>query len=133
MLDRAEILRTIDEAYAARMRGDKAALLPYWAPEATYRLAGAEELIPAPFPVGPADAHTAAVSLIDLFQFHKLERLHAVVEGPMASVHWRVTVSTAGKSAVTTEMYDLWTFTEGGKVCSLLQFVDTALLATMLA
>lgn len=131
MLDRDEMLRVIDGAYAARMRGDKAAVAQYWEPEATYRLAGEASIMPA-VPVGPTDVMEAVGTLMDLFHFHKLERVDAVVEGPRASVHWRVTVSTWGGERVDAELYDLWQFSERGKAVSLLQFTDTALIVRML-
>jgi ketosteroid isomerase-like protein len=132
MLDRTEILHTIDEAYATRMRGDKARLATLWADGATYRLVGDASNLGG-FPCGPADASSTAEALIDLVRFHKLERLNAVIEGGQAAVLWRVTASIGEKEPATTEMYDLWTFNEDGKARSLLQFTDTALLASMLA
>jgi ketosteroid isomerase-like protein len=131
MPDRDDILRIIDEAYETRARGDKAGLAKYWAPAATYRMAGAANLLPT-VPVGPHEANAAVDALIDLFQFHDLERLHAVVEDDRAAIHWRVTVSTGGQEPVKTELYDLWTFDTAGKLKSLVQFTDTALLRTML-
>ncbi len=131
MLDRAQILQIIDKAYETRIRGDKAALAPFWSPGATYRLAGVADMLPS-FPVGPSEAHSAVPAIIDLVRFHDLEQLQALVEGNSAAVHWRVTFSTQGKEPVTTEMYDLWSFDEDGKVTSLLQFTDTALLKSML-
>jgi ketosteroid isomerase-like protein len=114
------------------MRGDKAALALYWSPGATYRLAGLAEMLPG-FPVGPSDAQPAVHSLVDLVQFHKLEKLDALVDGLRAAVHWKVTFSTQGRPPATTELYDLWHFDEDGKVASLLQFTDTALLSSQLS
>ena len=131
MPDRDEILGIIDEAYETRARGDKAALAKYWAPAATYRLAGAANLLPT-VPVGPHEANAAVDALIDLFRFHDLERLDAVVDDGKAAIHWRVTVSTGDRAPVKTELYDLWTFDAAGKLTSLTQFTDTALLRTML-
>ena len=132
MLDRVRILDIIDKAYAARTRGDKAELGTYWAPGAVYRLSGDPALVRS-FPAGPADAIQTTEALVDLFQFEQLERLHAIVEGDAAAVLWRVLVSTRGGEPVTTEIYDLWKFDADGKVTSLLQFADTALIAKMLA
>jgi ketosteroid isomerase-like protein len=132
LIEREEILRIIDGAYAARMRGDKEAVAEYWEPDAVYRLAGEASIMPA-VPVGPADVMEAVGALIDLFHFHKLERVEAVVEGLNAAIHWRVTVSTWGGERVDAELFDLWRFSERGKATSLLQFTDTALIVQMLA
>ena len=130
MLDKSTVLKTIDEAYAARARGDKAAVAKYWAPNATFRFVG-ESLAPG-FPAGSGDARTSVDSLISLVQFHNQQRLDAVVEGNAAAVHWRVTISTKGGPKHTTELYDLWKFQDDGKALSLTQFGDSALLNRML-
>jgi ketosteroid isomerase-like protein len=131
MIEREAILATIDAAYAARMRGDKEAVAQYWEPEATYRLAGESTMMPA-VPVGPGDAMKAVDALIDLFEFHEIERVNAVVAGLSAAVHWRIKVSTGGQ-VFDAELFDLWQFSERGKAISLLQFTDTALIVRMLA
>src|ERR1700761_1420662 len=96
MLNRTQILQIIDTAYETRIRGDKAALAVYWSPGATYRMAGLAEMLPG-FPVGPSEAQPAVHSLIDLVQFHKLEKLDALVDGLRAAVHWQGTFSAPGK------------------------------------
>jgi ketosteroid isomerase-like protein len=131
MIEREELLAVIDGAYAARVRGDKAAMAEFWEPDATYRLAGEASMMPA-VPVGPAEALHAVSALIDLFEFHELERVSAVIEGLTAAVHWRVKVS-AGGPRFEAELFDLWQFSERGKAASLLQFTDTALIVRMLA
>lgn len=129
---RAQILQTINQAYEARMRGDKAALATFLAPGATFRLAGETSML-ASVPAGTSDLHQAAAALIDLFQFHDLKQLGALVDDGTAVIHWQASVSTGGQEPVTTELCDLWTFDEQGRLKSLVQFVDTALLVQMLA
>jgi ketosteroid isomerase-like protein len=130
MLDRDEILHRIDEAYAARARGDKAEVERLWAPGATFRLPGEKALL-EPFPTGLSAVATVN-DLIDLITFLDFERLDAVVEGRKAAVHWRVKLVMGHRKPVTTELYDLWSFDEDGRVTSLLQFCDTALVASMI-
>ncbi|MEI9850974.1 MAG: nuclear transport factor 2 family protein [Sphingomonas sp.] len=130
MLDREEILSTIDAAYAARTRGDRMALAGFWAPGATYQLVGAS-MLPR-VPVGLSEMQEAVGALIDIFQFHEVERLGAVVEGFRAVLHWRIMFSTGAGSFATTEVCDLWEFAPDGKIRSLLQFTDTALLRILL-
>ncbi len=131
MRDREAILKIIDDAYATRMSGDKAALEQLWAPGGVYHFAGDPNLLPD-FPVGPTHGAPATSALVDLFTFHSLERLDSVVEGGTAAVRWRVILSTEGKEPVTTEILDLWTIDGDGKIGSLVQFGDTALVAGML-
>jgi len=131
-MDRAEFLQTIDSLYAARKAGDKQALAAYWAPDAVFRIAGEAKLMSAAVPAGTEGAKETVEALIDKFQFHALERLNAVVEGNMAAIHWRVTFSTGGCAPLTTEICDLWTIRDDGKVVSLLQFTDTAMLLATL-
>jgi len=130
MLDRAKVLAVVDAAYEARNRGDKAALDTMWVPGAKFRLAGDESLL-RDVPAGLSDARDATGELIDLFKFDKLERMDAVVEGNRAAIHWRVTLTPLGGPTVVTELYDLWTLDDNGKVQSLLQFCDTGLIAQL--
>jgi ketosteroid isomerase-like protein len=129
MLDRGEILKIIEDAYAARMRGDQAKVAEIWAPGAQYRLAGEASLLSGlPF---AGDARSTAADLIDLFQFHAMKRLSAVVEERKAALRWRVTLSTGGGEPVTTDFLDLFELDEAGKITSLVQYCDTALLLEM--
>lgn len=131
MADRTRILETIDAALAARTREDKEEVARYLAPGARFRIAGDPAQYPG-FPVGPADAGEAVAELIDRVRFHNLERLDAVVEGNRAACRWRIDVSLGDGPVVPTEVCDLWTFDEDGRITDLVQFVDTALLARLL-
>jgi len=132
MPDRDQLLRTIDDAYAARMRGDGEALGALFAPSATFRFGGDPTLVQSEAPLAPGEVGPAVARLIELFRFHELERVDAVVEGNSVAVHSRFRVSTGGGEPVESELYDLWKFDEAGRVTSLLQFADTALMRHML-
>ena len=64
MLSADQILATIDEAYEARVRGDKEKVQTYWAEGATFRIAGAESLM-GPDMAGPSHPNEAIAALID--------------------------------------------------------------------
>lgn len=128
MLDREAMLTTIENGYAARMRGDKEALDRLWAPDATFRIAGA-----AMFAEGPADARAAVDALIDQVHFHSIERVATIIEGPRAAVHLSVTLSVGDGPRHVVEVLDIWHFAESGRVQSMVEFSDTALIATLLA
>ena len=130
MPDRAAVLAAIDDAYAARQRGDKAGLAAHFAPGATYRMVGRGDLLG--FDVGPVDAMLAIGKLVDTFTFHKMDRLHALIDGDVAAIHWRIEVSTGdGGEREITELCDIWTFDDAMKVSSIVEFGDTALIAHM--
>ena len=130
-MDRAQLLRKIDETYDARAKGDKETVSGYLAPGSRYQLAGDTSLLSG-FPVGPEEAPKAISTLIDRVQFQQYERLSAIVEANSAAVRWRVTLSVDGKPPVTTEICDLWEFDEDGRMTSLVEFIDTALLRKLL-
>lgn len=131
MASRDELLSIIDRGYEARCSGDKEAVLAFLAPGATFCLNGERQQPLAGFPQGyqPADAVIGA--LIDQFRFHSIERLESFIDGNRAAIHTRIVVSAGDGDPVTTELFDLWTFDDDGKVVSLLQFADTALVAQM--
>ena len=131
-LGRERMLATMDEAIAARARGDKEAMRGFLAPGATFRIAGESDR-DALLPAGPALAREVLDGLVDLVRFHEVERLDTIVEGNRAAVRWRIDVSIGGGPVTTTEVFDLWTFDGEGRVTDLLQFIDTALLASLMA
>jgi ketosteroid isomerase-like protein len=132
MTNRTAVLRVIDAAYAARIRGENETIAAMCAPDAQFELAGEKSLLEG-FPAGPAAFGAAVTQLIDLVQFRSVARVSAVVEGRRAAVHWRATICVAGRPPVETYLFDLWDVTEDGKIAALVQFSDTALIAQELA
>jgi ketosteroid isomerase-like protein len=131
MVDLADFLAAIDEVYRLRVAGDKAALMAHLAPDAQFHLVGEATLMPM-VATGPGLAAPTIESLIDTFVFHTHERLDAIVEGDKAAVLTRITVSRPDGPRVTTVVYDLWTMGPDGRLASLLQFADTALVAHLM-
>jgi len=130
MPDRAAVLAAIDDAYAARKRGDKEALAAHFAIGATFRLIGRSDLLG--FDVGPADAMLAIGSLIDTFVFHAMERLRVVIAGDTAVIHWRIETSVRGSDErEVSELCDIWTFDDEMKATAIVEFADTALISHM--
>ena len=130
MADRDIILRNIEAAYEARSQGDREKLATYWAPGATYQMIGAESL--NGIAAGANDANEAIGILIDLFQFHGVERLSTLIDGNRAALHWRITFSSGEGAPADVEVCDLWQVDDDGKLVSLIQFTDTQLLASYL-
>ena len=130
MAERDIILGNIEAAYAARTRGDRAALATYWAPGGTYQMIGAERL--PGIAAGANDANESIGALIDLFQFHDVERLATLVDGNRVALHWRITFSAGESEPDIVEVCDLWEVDDDGKLKSLTQFTDTQMLASYL-
>ncbi len=134
MADRAGIEKVIEDVYAARAAKDLAAVERIFKPDAIFQLVGS----PATFPgAGRAEGHAqlrAAIgSLIAAFDFLEQTKLASVIEGGKAAVHWRLKVKYNPTGEIfETELFDLWTL-EGGRVASLVQFCDTALVASVMA
>jgi ketosteroid isomerase-like protein len=132
MLNRHEVLDVIDAVYAARVKGDKAAMAQLWRDDATFQLMG-EPSILQNLPLRPTAAVEAIGGLIDQFTFHSAEQIDAVVEGNKAAVLLRLTVSAADGTRHETHVFDMWELDDSGKACSLVQYADTALISFMLA
>lgn len=128
-MDREDVLMIIDAAYSARASGDPAELESFWAPGATFELAGDNDLL-ADFPIdGRGPGHQSIAALMELVEFRAFTRLDAVVEGTRASVLWHASVAFVGREPFDTMLYDLFELTPEGKVASVIQFVDTARIA----
>jgi ketosteroid isomerase-like protein len=132
MADRDVMLATIDAAYAARQRGEKDIVAGFFAPGATYRLVGTPHLL-NDMPVGPLDAATAIEALIDQFHFLDVRRIGVQIDGDCAAVQLAIRVRTDGGDDVESELLDLWTFGDDGKVTGIVEFGDTALMAALLS
>lgn len=128
-LTRERILATVDSALAARTAGQEVA--HFFAPKAGFRIAGEASLY-GNFPAGPGEAVPTVAELMQRVHFDSCERIDAIVEGNRAACRWRIDFSIDGGPAATTEVCDLWTFDEEGRIADLIQFVDSALLVRML-
>lgn len=132
MIDRDTIERTIRQAYEARQRSDHAGLAGFFAPNATYRMAGKSHLLGG-MPVGPVDAMTAIGGLIDQFTFPQLSLAAILIDGNRAAVHVEMhAVATRSAKESPSELLDIWTFDDDGKVTDITEFADTALIGHML-
>jgi hypothetical protein len=131
VLSKSKILKSIDKAYAMRVKGDKEGIAKFWAKGAKYELVGSAAHLPKVPAGGKKNAVKAVGSLIDIFKFKKIKRLDALVEGNRAAVRWEVQVVVGRRAPVVTELYDLWTFGADGKAKSLVQFADTATLSRL--
>jgi ketosteroid isomerase-like protein len=126
MVDRDEAVALIRGAYDARTRGDKEALAQYFAESAHFEIAGDAALL-EPVPVGAARPMKTIGRLIEMFAFSDVELLDAVVEGRSIAARWKLKLTAAGRQAVETQLFDLIELDQHGKIRSMVQFADTAL------
>jgi ketosteroid isomerase-like protein len=131
-MDRAQIKGLIDKAYAARKAGDVEALVGLFRPDGVFRVAGAPETFPvAASARGEAEIRERVRGFVQTFQFLEIEPLDLIVEGDKAARRWRAKIRHIASGEVReTEAGDIWTFKDG-RVASLIQFIDTAMIADL--
>ncbi|WP_395393925.1 nuclear transport factor 2 family protein [Novosphingobium sp. BL-8A] len=132
MLDRDAVLDTVRQVYAARVAGNQEDVARYWADDAHFEFVGERTLLNSAGLHAPTSMDTIR-RLMERFRFSDLELLDAVVEGNRIAARWRVTVSTEGKAPVDTQLFDLITLDDHGKIASFIQFADTALVREVAA
>ena len=132
MTDKSVMLAALDSIYEARVSGDKATLDAHWAEDGRYRMACDPALVPV-FPSEFTSGPEAVSSLVEMFRFHQIERLDTVVDGTTAVTTLRAKLNYGAQPPVATEICDIWKFDEAGKVASLVQFGDTALIRQLMS
>jgi ketosteroid isomerase-like protein len=131
-MERTRIEDLVKAIYAARVRGDAAAIVDRFADDAVFRIAGAPHASPvAVETVGTASLRKLLDGLIQAAEFKDHQILALLIDGSRVAVHSRVTVrSAAGGETAATELFDLLEFKDG-RISSFTQFCDTALAARM--
>jgi ketosteroid isomerase-like protein len=131
MAGRKAMEKLVRDIYAARKRGDFEAMAQMCASKASLRLAGSPEHCSIAGTTRGRAALRKQFAALAQFAFANQKMLSIMTDGDTAAVHWRakVTFKPTGKSAVT-EFCDLWTIKKG-KVASVVQFIDTALVGEM--
>lgn len=133
MAEKAAIEELISAAYDARHRGDLDAVMGFFHPNCSYRMAGTGDVGPVSVEPDGLDAvREQMAGFIATFRFDNIEKLATIVDGDKATLHWRadVTFLPTGRTAPF-EVMDLFTFADG-KVLSLTQFTDTAGVARLM-
>ncbi len=132
--DRQNMLKTIEDAYAARVRGDVDGVMRAFAAGATFRINTAPEHPQLAHFTEYANAlRIALTQLINTFEFSDMKIIDSIVEGRKAAVRLSFTVKArpTGKT-VTTEILDVFEFKDG-KIAAMTQFCDTVAAAQLLA
>jgi ketosteroid isomerase-like protein len=124
------MLSRIEAIYAARIRGDAVGLTDVIAEDASFRFAGETPMAQAFDAAGPVKLIDAVTGLNQLVTMHRHEIVTALAEGNRLAVLSTVEVSLGERAPFETQLYDLWTFDDDGKVSDGVEFIDTAKLAS---
>lgn len=133
-MERQIMLKTIQDAYAARVRGDLDGVMQAFATDARFRINTAPQHPQLAHFTEDANAlRNSLAQLIDTFKFSDMKIIDSIVEGEKAAVRLSFTVQAkpTGKT-VTTEVLDVFEFKDG-KIAAMTQFCDTAVAAQLLA
>jgi ketosteroid isomerase-like protein len=114
-MNRSEIERLLNALYAARVRGDAAAIVEKFANDAVFRIAGSPQASPvAAETLGARSLRNLLDQLIRAFEFKDHKILTLLIDGSRAAVLSRVTVrSVASGATATTEIFDLVEVADG--------------------
>lgn len=134
MADRETVRKLIENAYAARDRGDIDGVMTAFHNDARFCLAGERNTLELAGAVeGHSNVREAMRGFIAAFEFVKRDILSMIIEGDRAAVHSRIRIRVVPKdTTVTTELVDLFKI-EDGKVMMLTEFADTALIKQVTA
>jgi ketosteroid isomerase-like protein len=110
MIERVEIERLLLELYAARVRGDLAAVCATFTNDANFQVAGASSNANpiAMKAVGVSEFRPLLAIMIKSFKLTEQTILTMLIDGTKAAVHWRAKVhSRITGTTVLTELIDL--------------------------
>jgi len=132
MADRAQMEKTLREAYAARKRGDLDALGAAFAPHARFQMAGSNVSPIAQKVVGADQYRPLLAGMIRTFELLDYTIVRMLIDGNMAAVQWHAKMrSSITGQTVETDLFDLIEM-EDGRIASFLEFCDTALAARLM-
>jgi ketosteroid isomerase-like protein len=132
MTGRQVIEDLLEEFYAARVRGDLDTVAKLFAANATFQVAGSDDASPMPTTVkGNAGIQNLMQSMIASFELSDFTIIEMLIDGGSAAVRWQATIHyTKTGKIFTTELADFITVANG-QVTSFIEFLDTALAATV--
>ncbi|MGE3149042.1 MAG: nuclear transport factor 2 family protein [Pseudorhodoplanes sp.] len=132
MPDRAALEELVRTAYDARKNGDLDAVNRIFSENVHFRIAGDAAFQPMTMRAeGLRNFRLLLKEMITVFEWIDQEILSIVIEGSKVAVHWRGGIRSAVTGdIVVTECADFFEI-EGGRVSSLVEFCDSALLARL--
>jgi ketosteroid isomerase-like protein len=122
-MNRVEIEQLLKELYAARTEGQLDRLCSLFAPDASFRIAGASDGKPIAITArGTAEIRVWLSVMLKTFKLSRFQMLSEVIEGARAAAHWRVDIhSKITGVVVPTELVDL-VEVSGGRITAYREF-----------
>ena len=122
-MNRLEIEQLLKELHAARTEGQLDRLCALFAPDASFRIAGASDGKPIAITAqGSKEIRTWLAVMLKTFKLSRYQMLSVVIDGDRAAAHWRVDIhSKITGVVVPTELVDL-VEVSGGRVTSYREF-----------
>jgi ketosteroid isomerase-like protein len=124
MIERVEIERLLLELYAARMRGDLAAVCATFTNDAHFQVAGASSTASpiAMKAVGIGEFRPLLAIMIKSFKLSEQSILAMLIDGAKAAVHWQAKIySRITGTTVLTELIDVIEVRDG-RIASYTEF-----------
>ena len=114
-MNRLEIEQLLKELHAARTEGQLDRLSALFAPDASFKIAGASDGKPIAITAhGTREIRTWLAVMLKTFKLSRYQLLSVVIDGARAAVHWRVDIhSKITGVVVPTELVDLVEVSEG--------------------
>ena len=114
-MNRLEIEQLLTELHAARTEGQLDRLCALFAPDASFKIAGASDGKPIAIAAhGTREIRTWLAVMLKTFKLSRYQLLSVVIDGARAAAHWRVDIhSKITGVVVPTELVDLVEVSEG--------------------
>ena len=114
-MNRLEIEQLLKELHAARTEGQLDRLCALFAPDASFKIAGASDGKPIAITAhGTKEIRTWLAVMLKTFKLSRYQLLSVVIDGARAAAHWRVDIhSKITGVVVPTELVDLVDVSEG--------------------
>jgi ketosteroid isomerase-like protein len=122
-MNRLEIEQLLKELHAARTEGQLDRLCALFAPDASFKIAGASDGKPIAITAqGSKEIRTWLAVMLKTFKLSRYQLLSVVIDGTRAAAHWRVDIhSKITGVVVPTELVDL-VEVSGGRITAYREF-----------
>ena len=122
-MNRLEIEELLKELHAARTEGQLDRLCALFAPDASFKIAGASDGKPIALTAhGTREIRTWLAVMLKTFKLSRYQLLSVVIDGARAAAHWRVDIhSKITGVVVPTELVDL-VEVSGGRITAYREF-----------
>ena len=123
-MNRLEIEQLLKELHAARTEGQLDRLCALFAPDASFKIAGASDGKPIAITAhGTKEIRTWLAVMLKTFKLSRYQLLSVVIDGARAAAHWRVDIhSKITGVVVPTELVDL-VEVSGGRITAYREFL----------